>query len=114
MTPLALADLGAGLDANPDTLIAAGKHVVSSAPDKLAAHVNMTGAAATASLRLYIYEPAFGRWVPSVIAAQTLDTSVAETYEMRWDCGGINAHRALVKTGGTGTSTISYVFRQGR
>lgn len=115
MKPIALADLGAGLDA---ALTAAalqdsdGRPLhVSMSPPLLAACGRVT--TSTAGLRLYRYDEELARWVPSAVPQATVDNTVdAGVWELRFTTAGISGYYALVQE--TGTGVVDYVFRPGR
>lgn len=106
LTPIALADLGAGLDASLTASGVDGKHVGMS-PQLLVADCVVT--TASADLRLHRYNEALGKWIPSAVAAATYAVGV---HELRFVTAEISGRYALVKVGGSGT--VEYVFRTGR
>lgn len=106
LVPIAIADLGASLDALPDATGVDGKHE-SMSPILLVACAIIT--VNTADLRLYRYDEALARWIPSAVAAATYAVGV---HELRFNTAGIGGLYALVKTAGLGT--VEYAFREGR
>ena len=107
LAPIALADLGADLDAALDATGVDGKHEYMS-PQLLAAKVIVTTAAI--DLRLYCYDEEIGRWFPSETATQTCAVGVRE---LRFTTAEIKGYYALVKTDG-GAGVAQYAFREGR
>lgn len=115
LAPIALADLGASLDAalsaaalNPGGTPA---YVGPAAPPLLVLKARVTGA--TATVRLYCYDEELGYWVPSAVAAQVLDNTVdGGLYELRFNTAMVAGYYALVQTAGAGV--VSYVYRLGR
>lgn len=110
LTPIALAALGASLDALPTAAGVTGKHAGIS-PKLLVACGVVTSA--TAGLRLYRYDSELGRWVPSAVARATVDPAVdGGVFELRFNTAEISGLYALVNE--TATGTVSYVFRSGQ
>lgn len=105
LVPIAVADLGASLDALPAAAGVTGKHVGMSPPLLVAAIIVSTAAV---DLRLYRYDSELLRWIPSATAAATYGTGV---HELQWITAAVKGLYALVQTGGAGT--VSYVFRPG-
>lgn len=110
LTPIAIADLGAGLDALPTAVGVTGRWV-SMGPQLLMIAARVITAAAT--VRLYRYDAELLRWVPSAVVAQVLDPAVdAGLYELRFNTAAIDGLYALVQTAGAGV--VSYYVRPGR
>lgn len=110
LAPIALAALGADLDAALDAVGVDNLHEYMS-PQLLVVCGRVTTASAT--LRLYRRDEEIGRWVPSAVAAVTVapgtDTGV---FEMRFITAEVTGNYALVLEALTGT--VEYVFRPGR
>jgi len=106
LAPIAIAALGAGLDAALDAAGVDGKHVFA-APPLLVLKVRIT--VNTADLRLYCYDPELGYWVPSAVAVATYAVGL---HELRFNTAAVSGYYALVQEAGTGV--VEYVFRPGR
>lgn len=105
LTPIAIADLGASLDAALTATGVDGKHEYM-APPLLVAHVIVT--TASVDLRLYVYDDELGRWFPSAVAVATLDVGL---WEVRFNTAAVPGNYALVKEAGSGTA--AYRFHSG-
>ena len=109
-TPIALASLGASLNALPTAAGVTGRHAGHSPKLMVLKGIVITS---TAALRLYCYDSELLRWVPSEKAAQTVDPSVdGGVFEIRVNTAEIAGLYALVQESGTGV--VSYVFRPGQ
>lgn len=76
-------------------------------PPLLALDILATGSQATANIRLYRYNETLGYWIPSALAAVTVDTSVDNGLsELRVNTAGISAFYALVRL--SGTAAVQY------
>ena len=105
LSPIAIADLGASLDAAPGASGVDGKHMYAS-PPLLVAHVVVT--VNTADLRLYVYDQELGKWIPSAVAVATYAVGV---HELRFNTAAVPGNYAMVKEAGSGT--VAYTFHSG-
>ncbi len=114
LAPIALADLGAGLDAALDAaaLNPGGEPAyMFAAPPLLVACGRVTGA--VAGLRLYRHDGDLGRWVPSAVAVASVNPATdAGVFELRFNTAAVTGYYALVQESGAGV--VEYVFRPGR
>lgn len=109
MTPIAIADLGAGLDAALSAVGVVGNWMLSG-PRVLEAVGRVQGG--TADLRFYRRDARLGRWVPLAPLA-TVDSGVdAGVFALRITSAEIEGEYALVKMAGAGT--VTYHFSAGR
>lgn len=105
LTPIAIAALGAGLDAALTAAGVDGKWMYGS-PPLLVAHAVVT--TATADLRLYVYDEELGFWFPSAVAVATYAVG---KQELRFNTAAVPGYYALVQEAGTGT--VTYKFHEG-
>lgn len=105
LIPIAIADLGANLDAALTATGVDGRWMYGS-PPLLTAHIIVS--TNTATLRLYVYDDELARWFPSEAAAQVVAVGVRE---LRFNTAAVPGNYALVQEAGAGTAV--YRFHSG-